>query len=320
MALLIRLGSSLNNYANLILAFFTLVYVWLTYQMLSSLRHQSLRDNRIRHLQDIKSEVAEPILAWFEKVALPMLSGDLPFVSTMHVKTVRPSTKFGESQHSFELRVVRSPVEFPKMGHLFFHAELTHFGLQLSSVDDFKTDFEELSQEYLSLADVCVNEIAKTAPLPRLLAVAHNSEEFADNCHIVAQSLTCLVRREWPELRREENLLSPPGGMLLRAQSSNSVIAIGSREHVEKWAEVSRQIIEKRWNISDLESKTRKLLSRARLVRELVSRIPLTYDLHGDCEYVGGRQAGPLTRLWRLLAGRLRPRSLDGTRRALKGD
>jgi hypothetical protein len=297
MFLLTHTVDILNKYANLLLASFTLIYVWLTYQMLKSLRHESLRDVRIRHLQDIKSDVAEPILAWFDNRVLPMLHGDLPFISVTYVKIIRPTAQLDEPQYDSELCLTRLPLGFPNMGHLFSHAERTHFGWMLRAVDDFKTQMGKLSEEYLKLANVCDEGISKRSLLPKLVGIAH-PEEFADNCYCIEESLKCLLRGEWPEFRFEGPVPFPAGRLLMRAPSDNRVVAIGSRENVERWAELSRQEIEKRWNISDLETKTENLLASARLVREVVSRIVLTYDLRGDCEYIGGRSAGPLAKLW----------------------
>ena len=292
---LAQLIDFLNRYANLLLACLTAIYVWLTSQMLKSMRHESRRDIRIRHLQDIKSDVVEPILVWFDNRVLPMLCGQLSFVSSTFTKTLRPNTDFGEPQYDSVLELVRLAVEFPNVGHLFFHAEQTHFRLQLEAVDSFRSDLEELWEEYLQLAKQCDQELSKLSALPIRTGIDY-PKEFVDNRSLIALSQRYLTAGEWPELRREKTGASD--GLLLRAPAGSEVLALGARRSVEEWAAVSRQRIEKRWNISDLDSKTKKVLAKARAARESVSRITHTYDLHGDCEYVGGRPASPLITWW----------------------
>ncbi len=300
---MIHVVDTLNRYANLLLACLTLIYVWLTYQMLKSLKHESLREFRIRHLQDIKSDVMEPLLAWFDDRVLPMLGGKLPFVSTIYVKTVRPGAKTGEPQSNFVLQLGRSSVDFPKMSHLFSHAKRTHFRSPLKAVDVFESELDTLWQEYLELATQCSQELSKVTSLPNRIGDAY-PREYAENLCLIALCLPYLTRGEWPELRFEGARPFTSGELLVRAPSDSQVVAVGSRENVEKWVEASRQRIEKRWNISDLETKTKRLLAEAERVREAVSRIGLTYDLHGDCRYLGGQSAGLLAKLWQFFKDR----------------
>ena len=51
----------LNRYSNILVALATLVYVVLTYRMLRALRRESTRELRLRHLQDIKEKVVQPL-------------------------------------------------------------------------------------------------------------------------------------------------------------------------------------------------------------------------------------------------------------------
>jgi hypothetical protein len=126
----------LKNYANVLVALATLVYVALTYRMLGALRRESTRELRLRHLEDIKSQVVKPMLNWFDSQAIPALKGETSFVVVTATPTQRENVELGESPYDFkrELAVNVKPSD-AKKGHLFYHAKEIHYQKELNEAE-----------------------------------------------------------------------------------------------------------------------------------------------------------------------------------------
>lgn len=286
----------LKDYANVLVALATLMYVVLTYRMLRALRRQSTRELRLRHLEDIKSQVVEPMLQWIESKAIPVLKGEQNLVFVTSAPIQREKVALGEPVFDFrrELAVQINPGD-ARRGHLFVHARDIHFRKELSAAEFLIAELDGFLSDCLALAKNWADEMASATTLVRGPA---STQEFADSDYFAALSLKCLAGQVSPQLRVN---VPAPGGLEIFDSYTSTQIARGPTEVTRSWHENAWKVAREGWQGSGFARRLKELLTEAALVGELVSRLRLTYDLKGDCEYIGGRDPGRVKRLWQRL-------------------
>ncbi len=292
----------LKDYANVLVALATLVYVVLTYRMLKALRRESTRELRLRHLEDIKSQVVKPIHKWIESRAIPVLKGQGDLLGVGSTPIQRQNVELGEPAFEYrrELVLQISPQDL-KRSHLFFHAKEMHFSKELARAENFLGDFEKLLSDCLTITKSWADAIAKATPLSRVSGTS-GPQEGADPDFFAALYLKSLAGGREPEVRVN---IPAPGGMEIFDNYSGTLIARGPTEVIRSLHHNAKKVANDGWQKSGLGQRFQDLLRVASVVSNYVGRLELTYDLKGDCEYVGGRNPGRINRLWNRSARRL---------------
>lgn len=288
----------LKDYANVMVALATLLYVALTYRMLKALRRESTRELRLRHLQDIKSQVVQPIHEWIERRAIPVLKGQGDLLGVGSTPIQRQNVELGEPPFEYrrELVLQISPRDL-RRSHLFFHSKEIHFPNELTAAERFLGDFEKLMSDCLTVARSWADEIASRTPLSRLSGTS-GAQEVADSDFFAALYVKSLAGCREPELRVNT---PAPGGMEIFDNYSGTLIARGPTEVIRPLYSNAKKLANDEWKKSGLGGRFQDLLKKAILVSDYVGRLKLTYDLKGDCEYVGGRNPGRIKRSWHRL-------------------
>jgi hypothetical protein len=223
--------------------------------------------------------------------------GELLGVSSTPIQ--RQNVELGEPAFDYrrELVLQISPRDLKK-SHLFFHAKEIHFPKELTAAENFLRDFEKLMSDCLTAATSWADEIAKATPLPRISGTS-GPQEGADSDFFAALYLKCLAGARDPELRVS---IPAPGGMEIFDNYSGTLIARSPTEVIRSLHSNAKKVASDAWQTSGLGKRFQDLLKAATVVSNYVGRLELTYDLKGDCEYIGGRNPGRIKRFWQRFA------------------
>jgi len=273
----------LRDWSNLFVALATFLYVLLTRSMLKALRHESTREHRLRHLQDIKEQVVGPTKDWVDTSLIPALRGALPLVSTGRVLRQANDGRDGEPIEVRSYELVRWCRLYDPNSLLFLHAQQEHFTAELRVVGTLVSDVKTFLDDCLTFAKACAEITAKHTVLPRLPSAAAGQGGFADSDFMIAVSLQGLLAGRDPELF--EQVL--PDGTIRLETDAGSQVARGEKGVVDSWKGRALQTVREEWARSSLGKIVRRLLVEAVLVSTLMKKLELTCDLRGDCEYVG---------------------------------
>jgi hypothetical protein len=294
---------ALNNYANLLLAIFTASYVWLTWRTLKALQRASLREPELRHLDDIKRNVAHPLIEWLDSHALQELTGSSPPIIVSNVAVPRPNAAIGERVYQLQRRL-QYTLQNPKVTStdLFSHSRRAHFPTELAQFEAFLDRVRQFSSDSLAFAKDCADEIAALTRLPRTPAT-DNVHEAADTDILVEICIRdTLLNKPNPEI--EYN--SPSLGTLHVGDGFvGRPIGKGPADPAKAWVENGIARFRDRWKQSGLRERIDGLLEEAAVVRVALQRIEFTQALPHDCEYVGGKAPGMFERTWYRLRSRL---------------
>ena len=80
---------------------------------------------------------------------------------------------------------------------------------------------------------------------------------------------------------------------------------------VRSWKDKASRTVREEWARSNLGTRVSELLVQAVLVSTIMNKLELTYDLSGDCDYVGGEPRRLAAALRRLLSWLGRGRDTD---------
>jgi len=299
--LLVHFLHWLRDWSNLLVALATFLYVLLTWRMLRALRHESTREHRLRHLQDIKDQVAQPIGSWVDSTLITALRGGLFLVSPDRVPKQAKDNGTGEpiTVHSYEL--VRCLALYQSgLSLLFLHAQQEHFPAELRLVGKLVSDTKGFLNDCLTFAKACAETTATATALPRLSSAAAAGGESADSDFMIALSLQRLLAGKEPGLFEQ----ALPDGTIRLETNGGAQVGRGQRDLIRSWKDKALQTVREEWARSSLGTRVSELLAEALLVSTIMKKLELTYDLRGDCEYVGGEARRVAAALRRLLSWR----------------
>jgi hypothetical protein len=291
----------LKDYSNVLVALATLVYVVLTYQMLKALHRGSTRELRLRHLQDIKEKAVQPLHEWIKSRAVPALKGEsnlqANFLIVSSTPIRRENVGLGEPAYDYKrgLAVNLHPSD-AKTEHLYFHAKEIHFPKELDAAEHLLVEIEKLASDSLSVARNWADEMAKATALPRVSGT-NCPTDCADSDFLAALCLKSLIAGREPDLR----VSNPALDALEISDYAGTVVARGLTKDIQAWYSNAKKIATDGWQTSGLSERFQDVRREAIVVSEYVGRLELTYDLRGDCEYIGGRNPGRIKRLWQRL-------------------
>ena len=294
-----RMGllKKLNEYASLLAATGTFVYVFLTFQMLRALKRESTREHRLRHLEDIKRQVAQPTREWLKSVVIPMLTGNTPSVLPKNVLKPKSHVTLGEPGYEIgrELASEFIAVETTS-SQLFLHAKEEHFPGELSALARLVDQLTYLFEDCLSFVKSCADKMANNTPLPRV-PTSPVSGEFADSDFLAAICFSDLLGRRVPEFRVN---IPAVGGMEV-STNTGRMLARGPSDSVRAWSVKGVELIVEEWRKGGLPKRVAESHVLAIAVSTYLARLELTYDLIGNCKFVGGRGPGLASRVRRRL-------------------
>jgi hypothetical protein len=279
----------LNRYANLLLVFVTISYVWLTWRNMKALQRASLREREQRHLEDIKQCVVRPLIKWIDSEAVAKLRGRSPLVEVKTIPVPKPTAPLGEWSYDYT-RQLDSALGEPGgiSSALLLHATEAHFRTQLSEFEVFRKTVWQVVSDCVALARDCADRSTSSTSLQRAaadltVAEAANSDSLVEIC-----LRDILFGRPKPQI----GFQSPNAGALQVTDGySRSIIGKGPEELVRSWAESGVARVQDEWARSGLREKIEAVLRDAANVRRTLEAVEFTYALPGDCEYVGGRKA-----------------------------
>lgn len=263
---------TLNRYANLLLVAVTIAYVVITARTLRAFRRGSISERRLRHLEDIKSAVVDPLLAWVGNEVSRPLEGYVapPVLNVLELSQaapcfrvgLHPSDAFGDS--------------------LFVDARRRHFAAELEIVERFRGDFEALLAGLLSFFEEAERSIAAGSPLPHGSAFMKTPHPFADTHYFVNAMAPALLAGVQVPLQVE---MTPGGGM--KIHSYGTCIAMGEAASLQPWYSSSLALVQQLWRERKMGESVCALLKASLEAHDRLMRIKRMQTLPGECAYVG---------------------------------
>lgn len=301
-----RLASFLNQYANLLLALITLIYVLLTWRGLGEARQASLREREARHLQEIKDNVIQPILDWINGTVLDRFTGKSPELLRVSggyegqprqlCHTVddpfRARQPLGAASDSVELNPL-APWESTESGRipkvLYDEAKRDHFADELREFDRLLDEVTQLAGTFVSIANKCGKDISDSGILPVVPPENENATaEWGKPYLLAAECIeSFLLGRNDPKTWIQT---VPPFSSLLNAK--NEALAKAEQRQQDKlnrWRDFGLEKVRTRWQSDDLQSRVKTVLKDAHSVRGRIDGLRFTHSLV-DCELVSGKK------------------------------
>ena len=300
-----RLALLLNQYANLLLAVITAAYVWLTGRSVKALRQASFREREARHLQEIKDNVAQPILSWIEGTighrfvggspeilivegasdAIPRQIShtvDDPFTARRRLPTPR-ELEGPDPLATWESTEVGRISRF-----LYHHAKRDHFPKELGAFDPFLEEVRHLTADIISFANERSERITSSEiPWATRSADENSMSEVASPWQLTAECIRSFLQgKNDPDIREQH----VPPFYSFYGTLNRLIVKSTQREKPERWLKHSSEEIRTRWHDSDLPKRVRRLLSTAEGVRQSMQHILFTHSLDVDCELVSGKK------------------------------
>jgi len=264
----------LNQYANLLLAIITGVYVYLTWKTLKALERSGLRDLENKHLADIKAQVVTPMLRWLDFGVMEKLRGRDDAVGIMYALGYEPSFHAPRQLYPPNLQHIEgfSP-------DLYEHAKQEHF-TQFHKYKAFREMVEQFFGTLAEFGNKCCSEIQALTSLPRY--DGDRNKNYFD-CEGAVQF--CL--REIVGGREPRFYINTDKGVSTATTAySSEGVARGPDEEVKKWLDQSTKLIEKSWGDARLRERIQLTLDDAEKLRDTIRQIELTYALPKSCKYV----------------------------------
>jgi hypothetical protein len=261
------------------------VYVVLTYRMLTYMRRDSLREHRLRHLDDLKAQVIQPLWVWIDSSAIPSLDGRQNLINMTSTAIPREGAPLGDLSVSFKRHLVGGcPPPIQAQSALFTHAKEIHFKAEMRAFEDFERRRRGYLVEIVALARQCADSIAAMTQLPRRGSF-EGGTNFIDSDLFVAASFKDLVGGNIPQITQYPG---PGNDGLITLQHGNGTLAIGEPTEIRRWWEQANVAVKSSWDNSEATAQAHQLLVEANRVKEALISLEHTYDLPRDCEYVGG--------------------------------
>jgi hypothetical protein len=294
----VRWLCTLNNYATLISAGATILYVALTYIMLRVLMRESMRDQRLRHLADIKRKVVTPIKQWLDNVVVPGLRGQSQLVSVGEVLTPRTYIRLGEpNTQTIRKLGCDLPVPDAIKNPLFLHAKDEHFPDEFELVQACTPKLESLLSGLRQFANECADKIAAATYLQRNRPAAAGTADFADSDFLTALYIQHLLAGDLPSFEDS----TTADRMELTVASGATIVARGESAAVRSWHDSAKGLLFGRWEESGLGRLALEAVDLARLASTKLNEIQLTYELEGGCRYLGVSGPNRIKAAWRTL-------------------
>ncbi len=291
-----NLAHVLNYYANLLLAALTATYVLLTWRTLKALQRASLREAELRHLDEIKSNVARPLIEWLDSSAVRILRGSYPPIFVTNVMVPRPNAAVGERTYDIRRQLdcqLLDPLAY--RGGLFSHSRLNHFPNGLSQFEAFLAKERQFMSDLLVFARSCADEIARMTKLPRRSA-SENVPDAADTETLVEICIRDLfLGKAMPEIE----FTTPTLGVLHVGDGYVArPIGKGATEPTKAWVENGIGRFRDRWKQSGLRERIDGLLQEAAALHAALEDIEFIQALPHECEYIGGKGPNFFKRMW----------------------
>ncbi|HWH61210.1 MAG TPA: hypothetical protein VN682_26540 [Terriglobales bacterium] len=260
------------------------IYVALTFVMLRSIRRDALREHRLRHLDDIKTHVVQPLLSWIGSFAIPPLNGRALPIAPRDTPIPKPNAPLGDltvhyRRHLEGARDAKTGMD----AGLFKHAKEHHFEFELKSFEEFDRRLSELLFEMAAAGRECADTIAAMTNLRRASAVV--STEYVDSDYFVAACFKDLLAGVRPQVSRM--VLPDESVQLFHSHSGN--FAHGPQRDIEQWWTDADKLVAGFWHKTGFAERARQLITEARIIDERIRSIEFTYNLGNDCEYITGR-------------------------------
>lgn len=300
-----RLALLLNQYANLLLAVITTAYVWLTWRSVKALRQASFREREARHLQEIKDNVAQPILSWIEGTIGHRFTGgspeiltaeggfdaiprqmshtvDDPFTARHHLTTP------GGLETPDPLTTWESTEAGRISKFLYHHAKRDHFPKELGTFDPFLEEVRNVAGDLVSFANEC-SKCVTSPEIPQAARFADENSmpEVASPWQLVAECIRSFLQgKNNPDIQEQH----VPPFYSFHGTLNRLIVKSTQREKPQRWLKSSSEEMRKRWESSDLPKRVANLLSTAESVRQSMQHILFTHSLDVDCELVSGKK------------------------------
>jgi hypothetical protein len=217
--------------------------------MLRAIRRDSLREHRLRHLDDIKEQIARPLLMWLDSVAIPPLDGSQVPLIAKEIPIARPDAPLGDTRVEYRRHMDASWHAPPELqGSLFKHAKDIHFPATLIAFEQF----------------------------------ANREKQFLSEMAAYFKDFLCEMRPQVYRYDVSDQVIHLQHGYA-------GTLASGSTVQIEDWWKKADAEVVKHWTKTETTSRARQLAAEARLLRERLRELEYTYDLGQDCEYVGAR-------------------------------
>lgn len=288
-----KVAAFLNQYASLLLVVLTAVYVVLNWRTLRALEKASLRDREAEHLQQIKSDVVQPILSWIGLTVTQRFSGkgspilavfgqqlshtvDDPFVGRQRLRTPFDGDAPDElvTWTSLDADRISKP--------LYEHTKRDHFAPELRDFDQFLSEVRQVSGLFVAFANECAERIDKHPDREGFPSQPGATLQFVAEC-----TWLHLQTGEWPTIIISH--AQGPFGLALQLSGGSKFYPGAQPIKLERWGNFAVTEIQKRWRDESLGERTGNLLKRAKDVGCKVERLMLTHAIGVDCEFVSGR-------------------------------
>lgn len=293
--------------ATVVLVIVNIFYAVLVWKSLREAQRASLREREARHLQEIKDNVAQPILLWIEGTIGHRFTGGTPeILSAEGGIDAIPRQVSHTVDDPFTARRRLSVLTDPQAPDplatwdstdtgristfLYNHAKRDHFPEELGAFDSFLEEVRYLTADLVSFANECSKCIATPEiPYAARFADENSMSEFGSPWQLVVECVRSLMHRETRPYFFEQH--APPFHTFYGTQTR--VIAKGTDlDKIKRWLDSGAGEIHNRWKASDLPKRVENLLSTAERVRQNMQHILFTHSLDVDCELVSGKKSG----------------------------
>lgn len=305
--------------ANFLLVVVTVIYVFLTWRTLKALERASRKDLELRHLEDIKSSVAEPVLGWLEEIfnalgGRPWGNKTLLWIGPEPVPKKEAPVEESPYDYPWEIRpepTLQEPGAEGVLGSgdgtggvlqkaIFSDARRRHFRSQISRLETFLRTWQTFLSDLAAFTADCARNLQSEAGLPHVPATGSSLDEFANADYLVESCIRQIIRGtpchfEFPPAGPRSDLVCVTD----RSRQGRSIAQGRNGDRLKAWVAAGSGYVKAQWENNAFSDQVRRLLSETQKVRAEIESIKLTHFLPGDCVYVGGRRSWALPGNWR---------------------
>ncbi len=308
----------LNQYANLLLVVVTVSYVFLTWRTLKALERASRKDLEVKHLEEIKNLVAEPVLGWLGGI-LNALGGrpwdNQPLLAIGAEPTPKKEARLDESPWNYRWQIrpkatLWEPGAKENLGSISgtggiwqtaicSDARSRHFRAQMSQLEAFLKEWQAFLSGVATFADNCARKLQGESGLSHMPTDGPGPDQFVNADYFVESCIRQLIGHaplhfEFPATGAQSELVS----VSERSSGGRNIAQARDRVLLKGWVETSSEYVRARWQQAGFPERVRQLLEETQKVRQQIESITLTHFLPGSCEYVGGRRRWVFPRNW----------------------
>ncbi|MGC2331315.1 MAG: hypothetical protein WA581_07675 [Candidatus Acidiferrales bacterium] len=239
----------------------------------------STRNEReVRHLENIRASVVQPILQWTYEV-LALLEGR----GANNLVAVRQVDDPAENPKPFYISEIIVPAN-TLSELLLADARQNHFPSQLSKYDSAARKFHQFFADVAEFARTCCDELEKETTLPRP-KFNDRSEDCFDIESFVQACIRCIPHGTKIHWHTQPGMTQ--GRVTAWFHGTGAAIAHNTEANLKEWIPRDIEIVTERWSESGLAPRLKSLREEFESVKSEMLEVELFETLPGTCKYLG---------------------------------